>query len=87
MMLQPRLLYFHCERLPMAVRCVVDQALASLTSASQQHHPRAGVGFVYEDQSFRVERALLAHRQAPAKSARCGSATCSVFVKVTQCHS
>ena len=49
------------DRLPMAVRSVVNQTRASRTSAAQPHHRGAGAGFAYEDHSFRVACAPLSN--------------------------
>src|SRR3989442_5362415 len=68
---------------PMSMRRVVDEPLATRSTAAQPHHRSGRAGFVDEHQPRRVKHALLAH-PAPAwgaTSARFRSAAYRVFFK------
>src|SRR5262249_57540479 len=49
------------DYLPMSMRRVADEPLATRSTAAQPHHRSVAAGFVDEHQPRRVKHALLAH--------------------------
>ncbi len=49
------------DRLPMALRYMVDQSLAAGATAVQPHHPGIGGSLIDEDQPGWIKQTLFAH--------------------------